>query len=79
MRERGAELTPDYHERTRVQGAREVALILGMVLVLTLPVLIEQTNPENLAQARVASMGWFVLILLAGVPVQLPTPAAPPE
>lgn len=60
----GAELTPDYHERTRVQGAREVALILGMVLVLTLPVLIEQTNPENLAQARVASMGWFVLILL---------------
>ncbi len=60
----GAELTPDYHERSRVQGAREVALILGMVFVLTLPVLIEQMNPENLAQARVASMGWFVLILL---------------
>ncbi|ABS64219.1 major facilitator superfamily MFS_1 [Parvibaculum lavamentivorans DS-1] len=60
----GAELTPDYHERSRVQGAREVALVLGMVLVLTLPVLIEQTNPENLAAARVASMGWFVLILL---------------
>ena len=60
----GAELTPDYHERTRVHGAREVALILGMVLVLTLPVIIEQSNPENLAAARVASMGWFVLILL---------------
>ena len=60
----GAELTPDYHERSRVQGAREVALILGMVFVLTLPVLIEQMNPENLAQARVASMGWFVIILL---------------
>jgi len=60
----GAELTPDYHERSRVQGAREIALILGMVLVLTLPVLIERTNPENVAQARVASMGWFVLIVL---------------
>ncbi|MBA4209862.1 MAG: MFS transporter [Parvibaculum sp.] len=60
----GAELTGDYYQRSRVQGAREVALVLGMVLVLTLPVLIEQTNPENLEQARVASMGWFVLILL---------------
>ncbi|MBX3506393.1 MAG: MFS transporter [Parvibaculum sp.] len=60
----GAELTGDYFQRSRVQGAREVALVLGMVFVLTLPVLIEQTNPENLAQARVASMGWFVLILL---------------
>lgn len=60
----GAELTPDYHERSRVQGAREVALILGMVLVLTLPILIEMTGPEDPASARVASMGWFVLILL---------------
>ncbi|GMV62742.1 MAG: hypothetical protein AMXMBFR74_19100 [Parvibaculum sp.] len=60
----GAELTPDYNERSRVQGAREVALILGMVFVLTLPVMIEQMNPENVAAARVASMGWFVLILL---------------
>src|SRR5690606_16943627 len=60
----GAELTPDYHERTRVQGAREVALVLGMAFVLALPVLIELTEPENLATARVASMGWFVLILL---------------
>lgn len=60
----GAELTPDYHERSRVQGAREVALILGMVFVLTLPALIELAEPENVASARVASMGWFVLILL---------------
>ena len=60
----GAELTPDYHERSRVQGARELALILGMVFVLALPVFIEQMNPDNVATARVASMGWFVLILL---------------
>ena len=60
----GAELTPDYHERSRVQGARELALLLGMVFVLALPVFIEQMNPDNVAAARVASMGWFVLILL---------------
>ena len=60
----GAELTPDYHERSQVHGAREVALILGMVTVLTLPVLIEWTEPDDLPAARVAVMGWFVLIML---------------
>jgi len=60
----GAELTPDYHERTRVQSAREVMLILGMVFVLLLPALIESMNPEHGEAAGVESMGWFVLILL---------------
>ncbi|MEQ9146415.1 MAG: MFS transporter [Parvibaculaceae bacterium] len=60
----GAELTPSYNERSRVQGAREVALILGMVLVLLLPVIIEQTTTEHLDRARVGAMGLFVLILL---------------
>jgi glycoside/pentoside/hexuronide:cation symporter, GPH family len=60
----GAELTPDYHERSRVHGAREVALILGMVTVLAIPALIELAGPDDLPRARVASMGWFVLILL---------------
>lgn len=60
----GAELTPDYHERSRVQGARELLLILGMVFVLALPAAIELMHPADVAAARVASMGWFVLILL---------------
>ena len=40
----GAELTPDYHERSRVQGWREFALVLGMFTVLALPALIEITS-----------------------------------
>jgi Na+/melibiose symporter-like transporter len=52
----GAELTPDYHERSRVHGAREVALILGMITVLTLPVLIEWSGPDDVPAARVAVM-----------------------
>ena len=60
----GAELTPSYNERSRVQGAREIALILGMVAVLSLPIVIEQMQPEDLDHARVAAMGWFVIILL---------------
>lgn len=51
----GAELTPDYHERSRVQGWREFALVLGMTTVLALPALIEiaatpaATPPESAA------------------------------
>lgn len=60
----GAELTPWYNERSRVQGAREVALILGMVFVLALPIVIEQMQMEDVARARVAVMGWFVVLLL---------------
>jgi Na+/melibiose symporter-like transporter len=60
----GAELTSDYHDRSRVQGARELLLILGMVFVLALPALIERTHPTDVAAARVAAMGWFVLVLL---------------
>jgi len=97
----GAELTPDYHERSRVQGWREFALVLGMFTVLALPAIIEIAGsaPPDTAQPaieetlttaaadpaaaatelevrveddghravgrdKIASMGWFVIILL---------------
>lgn len=60
----GAELTSDYHERSLVQGWREGALILGMLLVLITPAVIDYLGPENVQSARVAAMGWFVIILL---------------
>jgi len=47
----GAELTPDYNERSRVQGAREVALILGMVFVLTLLILFVPPGEPAIALA----------------------------
>ncbi len=60
----GAELTSDYHERSLVQGWREGALILGMLLVLITPAVIDYLGPEDVQSARVAAMGWFVIILL---------------
>lgn len=75
----GAELTPVYHDRSRVQAAREIALILGMVFVLivpdllgylattlnwSLPSLIDMTSADHASSARVALMGLFVIILL---------------
>lgn len=60
----GAELSPHYHERSRVQGTREIALLIGAIMVLGLPAVIEQMQPDNLGAARVASMGWMIIILL---------------
>jgi Na+/melibiose symporter-like transporter len=60
----GAELTPDYHERSRVQAWREIFLIAGMVTVLALPVLIERAAHDSAGTARVAAMGWFIMVLL---------------
>ena len=60
----GAELTPDYHERSLVQGWREGALILGMLLVLITPAVIDYLAPPDVDRARVAAMGWFVIVLL---------------
>lgn len=65
----GAELSGDYRERSRIQGAREFALVSGMLLVLALPTLLGLVWPEtffgrNNFVNQVASMGWFILILL---------------
>jgi Na+/melibiose symporter-like transporter len=58
----GAELTDRYHERSRIQGWREFAVGFGMFGVLLLPAVIERTGGDT--RARVASMGWFIIIFL---------------
>ncbi len=60
----GAELTPAYYERSRVHGAREIALILGMVFVLTLPVFAHLIFPEESEPHAVTLMGLFIIIML---------------
>jgi len=60
----GAELSPDYDERSSIQGWREFALIFGSFTVLALPAVLDITgNSDGLADG-VAAMGWFVIILL---------------
>jgi len=60
----GAELTPDYDERSRVQAAREIALLLGVVAVLALPAVLEQIDPTSTRAGRVAAMGGFIILFL---------------
>ena len=60
----GAELSPDYDERSMIQGWREFALIFGMFTVLALPAVIEWVQDGAGGRERVAAMGWFIIILL---------------
>ena len=59
-----AELSDDYNERSRIQGFREAFQLLGVPLVLLVPAIIERMGAANMETARVASMGWFIVILL---------------
>lgn len=60
----GAELDDDYHERSRIQGWREGLAVLGVPLVLMLPAVIEKMGGEHVETARVAVMGWYIIIAL---------------
>lgn len=60
----GAELSGEYHERSRIQGWRELASVVGMFLVLAAPAVIEQMGGEAAAHLRVEAMGLFLIVLL---------------
>tara|TARA_R110002110_G_scaffold85499_7_gene222424 strand:- start:6668 stop:8086 length:1419 start_codon:yes stop_codon:yes gene_type:complete len=61
----GAELSADYDERSTIQGVREFLLIFGMFTVLALPAIIETVSEAGAGgAAKVAAMGWFIIILL---------------
>lgn len=60
----GAELSGDYHERNKVQGAKEIATVVGLITVLMLPVFIDFFVEEGREAKRIAAMGWFMIILL---------------
>ena len=59
----GAELSDDYHDRARVQGWREFSLIFGMLAVLAIPAVMQQTQNAN-STTQVGAMGWFVVVTL---------------
>lgn len=60
----GAELSPDYDERSSIQGWREFALIFGSFTVLALPAIVDASGTSTGRADSMAAMGWFVIILL---------------
>ena len=59
----GAELSTDYHERSRIYGWAQAAHIIGMVGVLVLPAILENAGGFTLAQ-QILAMALFAIILL---------------
>ena len=60
----GSEITADYHERTRVQGARQMFGVAGLVLILVAPVLIERAHLGDPERLRMNSVAWFTLLVM---------------
>jgi len=58
-----AVLSPDYNERSRVYGWWQTGNVLGMILVLLLPPILNLGFHQGEA-AGVKAMGWFVILLL---------------
>lgn len=56
-----AELSPDYDERSRIYGWVQSAFVLGVLLVMTLPMIVGRNPGDPHAQMRV--MGWVGIIL----------------
>ncbi len=76
----GAAISPEYNQRSRIYGWWQGGNVVGMILVLTLPVILGLFGDKSHAHA-VAAMGWFVVLLLplaVGLAVALvPEPVAP--
>lgn len=69
----GAELSTDYRERSRVTGAREIFLLIGLVSAIVIPVVwagvtgaaeAEEGELNSVSREAMGSLGWMVIILL---------------
>lgn len=58
----GAELTSDYHERARVAGWRETAIVIGTVFAAALPAIVEQENGSIAVAMEVLAISVIVLM-----------------
>lgn len=59
----GAELSPDYHQRTRITAAREVYVLVGLLMAAFVPFVVEYVGERNSA-AVLRALAWTILIVL---------------
>ena len=77
----GAELSAEYHTRTRIQSAREIVALIGLIAAALVPAGVETVYGDEATAARVLSAySGFVLVLLPLAMFVLVTrvPEAPP-
>jgi len=59
----GAELSPDYHERSRITATREVFVLAGLLLSAIIPATIEYFSGGGVSDI-LAAMAWSIVILM---------------
>ena len=59
----GAELSPVYHQRSRVTAARELFLLVGLIIAATIPVFVNELWEPGVENYLVA-MAWTILLVL---------------
>jgi GPH family glycoside/pentoside/hexuronide:cation symporter len=77
-----AVLSADYNQRSRIYTWWQAGNVVGMILVLILPPILESQSGGDHA-AGIRSMGWFIIILLpltiGAALLRVPEPIAPVE
>jgi len=59
-----SKLTTDYHERSRIYAFWQTGNVVGMIIILTLPLLLSRIGLGDGETEIVAGQGWFIVILL---------------
>ncbi|MCI4643543.1 MAG: MFS transporter [Hyphomonadaceae bacterium] len=59
----GADLAPDYDERSRLFGTREIVNVCGSIFILALPAIVANWIHVD-EYTEVAVMGWFLIVML---------------
>ncbi|KAB7741506.1 MFS transporter [Parvibaculum sedimenti] len=65
----GAEISDDYHERNRITGSRQIFLLIGLLIAITVPIVASQagsgaTAASAASRQAMAALGWLTAGLL---------------
>lgn len=67
----GAELSGDYHERSRIVGAREACVVIGTCIAAGMPALSQALAGEQAAADKGVALAWTGWFSLAALPLTL--------
>lgn len=59
----GAELSPDYHERSRITAVREIFVLVGLLLAAVIPAIVEYFSDGSVSEILEA-MAWSIVVLM---------------
>lgn len=59
-----AKLSSHYHERSRIYAFWQTGNVVGMIMILTLPVLLNGIKPGSTETDILHGQGWFIVVLL---------------